>query len=58
MRTMTSTGTLRKSKQISELERARALGLVGAVKAGPRDVAERHAEYLKGKMRRRARRAR
>jgi hypothetical protein len=56
MGTMASTGAMRKPKQVSELERARTLGLVGAVKGGPRDVAQRHARYLKGKLRRRARR--
>ena len=49
MRTMTSTAAMRKPKQASEFERARGLGLVGAVKGGPRDVAERHSEYLRGR---------
>ena len=34
----------------SALDRARSLGLVGAVKTGPRDVGARHAEYLKAKL--------
>ena len=42
----------------TELERARGLGLVGVIKGGPRDVAERHSEYLKSKLRRRTRRTR
>ena len=37
---------------------ARGLGLVGAVKGGPRDVAERHSQYLKAKLRGHARRTR
>jgi hypothetical protein len=49
---------IRKPKQLSELERARTLGLVGAVKGGPRDVSERHSEYLKAKLRRGAPRTR
>lgn len=49
---------MRKPKQLSELERARMLGLVGAAKGGPRDVAERHSEYLKAKLRRGAPRTR
>jgi len=49
---------IRKPKQVSALERARALGLVGAVKGGPRDVAERHSQYLREKLRRRGRRTR
>ena len=52
MDNMTSTAAMRKPRQISELERARTLGLVGAVKGGPRDVAERHSKYLKAKLRR------
>jgi hypothetical protein len=60
MGNMASNAAMRKpkqvSEQVSELERARALGLVGAVKGGPRDVAERHSQYLRGKLRRRARR--
>ena len=51
MPTMTSTA-MRKPKRLSELERARMLGLVGAVKGGPRNVAERHSRYLKLKLRR------
>lgn len=39
---------LLKDANVSELERARSLGLVGSVKGGPRDVAERHSQYLKG----------
>lgn len=58
MGTMTSNAAMRKPKQVSELERARSLGLVGAVKGGPRDVAERHSQYLGAKLRRRARRTR
>ena len=58
MGTMTGTAAMRKPKQVSELERARGLGLVGAVKGGPRDVAERHSQYLKAKLRGRARRTR
>ena len=46
----------RKPKQLSELERARSLGLAGAVKGGARDVAERHSQYLRAKLRRSARR--
>ena len=53
-----TTAAVRKPKQVSELERARVLGLVGAVKGGPRDVAQRHSEYLKAKLRRGARRTR
>ena len=53
-----TTAAMRKPKQVSELERARVLGLVGAVKGGPRDVAERHSEYLKAKLRRATRRTR
>lgn len=34
----------------SALDRARSLGLVGAVKTGSSDVAARHAEYLKAKL--------
>lgn len=55
MPTMTSTAAMRKPKQLSELERARMLGLVGAVKDGPRNVAERHSRYLKAKLRSAAR---
>jgi hypothetical protein len=55
---MRSSAAMRKPKQISELERARMLGLVGTVKGGPRDVAERHSEYLKAKLRRGAPRTR
>ena len=58
MAPMTSNAAARKPKQISELERARSLGLVGTVKGGPRDVAERHSQYLRAKLRRRARRPR
>jgi len=58
MGAMPSNAAMRKPKQLSELERARALGLVGAVKGGPRDVAERHSRYLGAKLRRRARRTR
>jgi hypothetical protein len=43
---------IRKPKQLSELERARTLRLVGAVKGGPRDVSERHSVHLKAKLRR------
>ena len=53
---MPSNAAMRKPKPVSELERARSLGLVGAVKGGPRDVAERHSQYLRAKVRRRARR--
>ena len=42
----------------SELDRAKKLGLVGAVKTGPRDVAARHSEYLKAKLRSGAARSR
>ena len=55
---MTSTAPMRKPKQQSELERARMLGLAGAVKGGPRDVAQRHSQYLKAKLRRGAARTR
>lgn len=58
MGAMPSNAAMRKPKQVSELERARTLGLVGAVKDGPRDVAERHSRYLGAKLRRRARRIR
>ena len=58
MRTMTSNAAMRKPKPVSELERARGLGLVGTVKGGPRDVAERHSQYLRAKLRSRARRTR
>ena len=56
MATMPSNAAVRTPKPLSELERARSLGLVGAVKGGPRDVAERHSQYLRAKVRRRARR--
>ena len=56
MGAMPSNAAMRKPKPVSELERARSLGLVGAVKGGPRDVAERHSQYLRAKARRRARR--
>ena len=46
MGAMPNTTAARKPKQLSELERARLLGLAGAVKGGPRDVAERHSQYL------------
>ena len=52
MENMTSTAPMRKPKQQSELERARMLGLAGAVKGGPRDVAQRHSQYLTAKLRR------
>lgn len=55
---MKSTAALRKPREVSELERARALGLVGAVKGGLRDVAERHSRSLKAKLRRGAPRTR
>lgn len=55
---MTSTAPMRKPKPLSELERARMLGLAGAVKGGPRDVAQRHSQYLKAKLRRGAARTR
>lgn len=55
---MKSSAAPRKPGEVSELERARLLGLVGAVKTGPRDVAERHAGYLKAKLRRGAPRPR
>jgi hypothetical protein len=55
---MRSTAAMRKSKPLSELERARMLGLAGAVKGGPRDVAQRHSQYLKAKLRRGATRTR
>lgn len=55
MSNMPSNAAMRKPKPVSELQRARALGLVGAVKGGPRDVAERHSQYLRAKVRRRAR---
>lgn len=55
---MRSSAAMRKPKQLSELERARTLGLVGAVKGGPRDVAERHSRYLRAKLRRGAPRTR
>ena len=58
MENMTSTAPMRKPKQQSELERARMLGLAGAVKGGPRDVAQRHSQYLKAKLRRGAARTR
>lgn len=58
MPSMTSTAAMRKPKQLSELERGRMLGLVGAVKGGPRNVAERHSQYLKAKLRRGATRTR
>jgi len=51
---MGTMGSVRKPKQVSELDRARVLGLVGAVKSGPRDVAERHSQYLRGELARRA----
>ena len=41
-----------------ELRRASLLGLVGTVTGGPRDVAERHSEYLKATLRNRTRRTR
>ncbi len=47
---------LLKETSNSELERAGSLRLVGAIKGGPRDVAERHSQYLKAKLRRRTRR--
>jgi hypothetical protein len=53
---MPSNAAMRKPKPVSELERARSLGLVGTVKGGPRDVAERHSQYLRAKLRRRAKR--
>jgi hypothetical protein len=34
----------------SALEQARALGLVGAIKSGPSDMALRHSRYLKSKI--------
>jgi hypothetical protein len=49
---MPSTAAMRRPKPLSELERARMLGLARAVKAGPRDVAQRHSQYLKAKLRR------
>ena len=55
---MRSSAAMRKPKQISELERAHMLGLVGTIKDGPRDVAERHSEYLKARLRRGAPRTR
>ena len=58
MGAMPNTAAARKPKQLSELERARSLGLAGAVKGGPRDVAERHSQYLRAKLRRGARRTR
>jgi hypothetical protein len=58
MGTMTNAAAMRKPRQISEVGRARGLGLAGAVKGGPRDVAERHSQYLKAKLRGRARRPR
>lgn len=54
---MGSTVPLRKPRQLSALEQARALGVVGAVKGGPRDVAARHSAYLKAKLRRGASRS-
>ena len=56
MGNMSSNAAVRKPKQVSELGRARALGLLGAVKGGPRDVAERHSQHLRRKLRRRLRR--
>jgi hypothetical protein len=54
---MRSTVPLKRSAEApSALERA--LGLVGAVKGGPRDVAERHSAYLKAKLARGAARSR
>ena len=43
---------MRKPTQMSELERARTFGLVSAAKRGPRDVGERHSQYLKATLRR------
>ena len=40
----------------SALEEAARLGLVGAVKGGPVDVAEHHSRYLKAKLRAKAQR--
>ncbi|MGH8694614.1 MAG: hypothetical protein ACREVM_10355 [Burkholderiales bacterium] len=40
----------------SALEDAERLGLVGAVKGGPADVAERHSRYLKARLRAKAKR--
>ena len=50
---MKSNAAMRKPRQLSELQRARMLGLAGAVRNGPRDVAERHSLYLKAKLQRR-----
>lgn len=40
----------------SALEDAERLGLVGAVKGGPTDVAEHHSRYLKARLRAKAKR--
>ena len=48
----------RSTKPTSALDRARSLGLVGAVKTGPSDVGARHAEYLKAKLKSSASRSR
>lgn len=55
---MKTTASAKRAPAPSVLERARALGLVGAVKGGPNDVAARHAHYLKAKLRPSAARSR
>ena len=55
---MKTTAAARRAPAPSVLDRARALGLVGAVKGGPSDVAARHSHYLRAKLRQGAARSR
>ena len=55
---MKASAAIKRAAMPSVLERAKALGLVGAVKGGPSDVAVRHSHYLKAKLRRGAARSR
>lgn len=55
---MKTSAATKRAAAPSVLERARALGLVGAVKGGPTDVAARHSYCLKAKLRRGAARSR